>query len=503
MITTPTTFSCILNESQGIIPDVSNWLIDRVEKRMSLDISINEREELLDVLGQCTIAELIGKATYSEDAFDLTTMVIMEAKCVLTALSFNKNKYLAYEATVDEQAMERMQKGREYFENNQPEFLERTRNFWENEAHHNLDEMVTFNTTSEKMYTSVVLPTISRRFGSLVNRIKEFGEAYNDTRDMELIIAVGDTANYGDYKDELFKILEQTNFQTKVLFSKKNLVAVNRNLSVWQASGEYYVFWDDDVKLVGPVLQTLIANLEMHPEAGTTQAFSYDHNMYMHKPWIMNYKCFYKENILLINNEMGMIIAMRSSIVKAVPYPELFNNYGENQLHGQEVVRLGYLHYFVTTDDAYTIHDHVDFRLTNSPNTKFNNLIYETITYYLQPFKEKDILFTGIHIRLSRYSDNNALFQSEILFNFFDRGVSFIEGDEQPLLELAADKDNWILWDEEQLFASKLIEHLNVHRDEITAYKKNYMANGLADINPYLGPMAEPKLTDEIIQSLL
>ncbi|MFT5083904.1 MAG: glycosyltransferase involved in cell wall biosynthesis [Lentisphaeria bacterium] len=453
------------------------------------------------MLGQANIAHVVGEFTHDENDIDLTTLVLLEAKIILSTVIDEELVYWAHEVSLDAVACDKMDVGRNRFNATLPELLTKKKGFWASEIKLYRTDPVALNVSNENIKSSVILTTISRRFDSLLRRMDEFALAYDDAKNMELIIVVADPDAFKVYEEELFEKLSTAAYQVKVVSSKKNNISVNRNIGASLAAGEYCLFWDDDVQLVGPVLQRMIAALDDSPEAGTVQITSYDHNSCLFKPYPTQLKYPYKEDVFLTNYIVGMLIGMRTSIIEVLPFPNFINNFAEDLFQGLEVHGLGFLHLYIVADDVYTIHEDNEYRLTRNSDTEFNTLIFEVVAYYFEIFTREEVLYTGGRFRIKRYVESKELLKSSVFFDVLERALACISGDDQPLCELIGENYSPVLFDGEEAYAEKIFSYLTRVKSDIVRYKKEYIGKKLTSVNPYLGCFRKPQLTFSAISN--
>jgi Ser/Thr protein kinase RdoA (MazF antagonist)/glycosyltransferase involved in cell wall biosynthesis len=382
-------------QSNSINPEDSKnvvaWLARRVEKRQNIVIS----NDLIATLAQELSQEgLIDFANKGRSELRSKQQIYQEAQLLVNAIPSMSHQaaFNDIDVTLDAKELERMRQARARFANRYDELYKKARHYWEEELPGYRGAVEKFHDDErQKPDVTVIIVSVASRFESLLKRIHEM-RTMRDSAKIEVNIVLADPDRYTtNQREQLRQAVGRLGVPVKLIDSQKNTISTNRNLGVLESRGDYTVFLDDDVRLVGPVIETLVNKLKQYPEIGVTQIVSYDHATGIHKPKLEYLKYAIDAETVLSGDVAGMILATRTEIVKVVPFIPFWPNFGEDGWFGKQVHGLGFFLSFLYPKDAYVIHEHVQTRLTNSPDTLKNVLTHDTLSFYLEPGSYDDM----------------------------------------------------------------------------------------------------------------
>ncbi|MDD5439691.1 MAG: iron-containing alcohol dehydrogenase, partial [Candidatus Omnitrophica bacterium] len=318
-------------------------------------------------------------------------------------------------------------------------------------------------------------------------------------QDLELVIVLADKDNFsGAMIRELIETLRAAPFSSQLVISGKNRLPINRTLGVSFSRGDYIVMWDDDVRLVGPVIEKMVRSLEDHPDLGLVSVPSYSDTLKIHRPGSYQLKYPVNDELVLTTRVSGMVMAARGDLVRIAGFGTVWNNFGEDEYLPVQMHRMGFLNAFICAPDAYAVDDNVSTRRISTASTSLTNvLINEALFAYYEPLNAADEFRQGLTIgRLQQYGGRHGRAEDIKAFweEFRSGVVRFMNGEIGSLdavLEYAG-KNEWsrIRSDNVQ-FA---LEYFQRDRQAIEAFRVGeYQRAGFADVNPFLGPFVYTK----------
>ena len=283
---------------------------------------------------------------------------------------------------LDASSLLNMAAARENFAQQQPRLLEHQNRFWQQQALQ-ASEVLIFNERFGPTQNTVAITLLSRRWHCGFKRLTELTLAAEQIG-LELVVVVADPENVDSSQwSALQKALQTCPFRCTLVYSAKNTIANNRNLSICFSRAEFITFLDDDVEIHGPVLQNIASALSQYPELGMVSVPAYDHELLAFKPRSNNLVFPYKENIFLTNMCSGMIMGTRRELMQVMPFAPFWPNYGEDNFLGYQLHAHGFFNAYVMPEDAYVVHEDVNYRATKSPQTGLNVLISECLMYLI------------------------------------------------------------------------------------------------------------------------
>lgn len=481
-----------------------NWLIHRVEKRLHVTFSKALRQELHNEFQQEFIKEMTLNS-FVEPQWNLSNeerlrrRVYQEAMLMYSALPpANGEGNIPLDISLDQTALKKMRKARGKFERRIEDFLDLTKLYWEEEIPHYQGETHDFNQAQflGVPQTSLIIVSLADRFDNLMRRLHEI-EMRVSGGQYELIITIADPERLSSALfNQLKQTLEVANFPSKVVFSLKNTIAINRNLAVSQSRGNVFIIMDDDNKLVGPVIRQLCNALTEYPELGLISVPTCDHTLSIQKPGAFNLKVPLFNNIYVKNRWSGMILATRRNLARAIPFTGFWPNFGEDEQFSRSIHGIGYLSAYIYSDDAYLVNEPVAIRATKNPNTFRDVLINEALSAYLEPLEDNEVHDNLAIMRLRVFGGSCG--SSDDINTFWkvykESFKQFLNDREHSLRQLASGRrqNAWLKGRERSL--EGVIGYLEENRERITTYKTNeYEKRKLSDVNVFLGPLTYTK----------
>jgi len=477
------------------------WLIARVEKRLGVTVEPELRSELVGEFQKDSISEMVAHSfalppRNTDRKGIIKWRIYQEAALLYSALPslYQDEKHRPVKARIDQDALEQMRRARSLFEDKIDNLTEETSGYWQEELPRYRGQVKSFNAhvSEEDLKVSVIVVSLARRLPHLLRRIHEIN-SISIEKGIELIITIADPGNFtSDMLGELQQNLESIRYPSKVVFSQKNKISTNRNLGASVAKGEYLIFLDDDVKLVGPVIERLNQTLEDYPDLGLVSIPSYDHQLKIYRPGSYHLKKRFDGEVFIINRLDGMIMATRRKIVNVVPFVDFWPNYSEDEEFSRQIHNLGFLNAYIYAEDAYVVHEHVDYRATESPDTLSNMLIHEALSYYLEPEALDELNERLTLLRILKYGGNAATvgYVKEFWLIFRERVKRFFNGDDSALREMIDDshKNEWI--ESISLALQAVVRYLEENKEKIIKFKHgDYKKKNLSQVKPNLGPL--------------
>jgi hydroxymethylpyrimidine pyrophosphatase-like HAD family hydrolase/isopentenyldiphosphate isomerase len=486
----------IVNE-QGYLTqkEIIRWLIGRVEKRLRRPISNEQKIFIKNIFNKTPFKELMNSdlnltlGTYAEDQ-ELIKKVIDEAGLIYNSLPDEGNRPLVH-IFFDPEAEANMKKARDNFYLTMANLLEKTKVFWSETMPQYLGRVDVINTDRSKAQPKIsvgVVVLTKSRFVLLLKRIEEIARSHWQ-EDMELVITIADPESFSEQtRQELIERLKKLPFRSKIVDTKKNTLAINRNLTVLESSGTYQIFVDDDVELVGSVLENLIKALEKKPELGIVSIPSYTKDGHLIKPK-HSLKYYLDDELMITNIVLGMITATRREIIKVVPFAQFLQNLGDDIHFVRQVHTLGFLAGYIYPEDAYIIDEAPAVRATQESKSFINFLLEESLVYYLDPKSyDKRLESLGL-VKMRIFSNFDTDFDRLKHFweNFRVQLSSFMESGESVFQYSASEQDAWYFKRKGDIDA--LTKLISASKSEIRNYKEDFNKNNNFGIDPFMGAL--------------
>ena len=487
---------------------VAEGLVRRVEKRLNATIDLHVRLEIMDeIVVAFRNGSLLGLV---EDSFTRTRisgtqsvdevvkiMVFREAGLLLNALPLlsHGGRYAAVDVRLNDQALEKMRAARTKFRERYQELVASVRSYWRHKLPDYQGEVINYNKKERTPKVSVnVIALASRLHLLLQKRIEEISQS-SIKEDIELIITIADPQNMSpDHWGALHRFIVFSEVETRVVLSNRNTISINRNIGSLLSRGQYRIFLDDDVRLVGPVIENLVTALEENPEVGVVSVPSYDTDMNTFKPRWHNLMHPIAKDLFVATPIFGMILATRADIVKVLPFVHFWPNNGEDRQFIQQVTKLGYLSTYLMSEDSYVVHEHVEFRATSNPRALVDCLACEGFMQYLEPSAYDDEATESLAVRwLQSYGRGNVSQDSVLAFwkGFRSSVTSFLDGDARAFdrtFRGFAEQNEWFRENEE--LVTDAINYFRTNKLDIVAFAKGqYREKDLSEVNPLLGPI--------------
>ena len=349
-----------------------------------------------------------------------------------------------------------MTETRHRFESDPNPLLDAQCNYWERTLPaHIMSPIETIDTSDSHREpgTSVVIVAMESRLALLVPILGTLSHEF-ELNPFEVVIILAERWSTRALSGLRYE-LEHKPFRSTVVASSARAIGEKRNLGASFASGRLIVFIDDDVRLVGPVLERIIDMLEQRVDLGLVSVPSYYPDMALHRPGGYHLKCLDGERTILTNRVSGMIMATRSEIVRAAPFPAFWPNFGEDQQLSKQVHTLGYSSAYVYAPDTYLIHENVQYRLTHSPRTLSNLLMHEGVSAYLgEDWATEHLDLAARRLCVYHKGDLDFEFAKKLMSALADGFECLMDGDEAPIRELLAgcaiDGDEFVRYVDQQ-----------------------------------------------------
>ncbi|MBM3210631.1 iron-containing alcohol dehydrogenase [Candidatus Poribacteria bacterium] len=463
-------------------PSISaQWLIDRVKIiKPDLVIEPEIQQEITKEYSQGKIAKEAHK--YYQPQPSVKGRIYQEANLIYSAIpSLDKdNENVPVEVHEDLEAKTQMANVRQKFNQNNLSLVKN--DYWKKLASYR-GNLRYFNDPflKDKIETSIIIPTLNNRFQLLKNRINELAYVENDGFELIIVLADPDGMTQA-MRDDLYKTLKDAPFPAMVAESLDNTICRNRNIGASIANGEYLIFLDDDVRLVGPAINEMVKSLEKNPAMGLVSIPSYNLDQNLHRPGSYHLKHYNGNNTVIVNRIAGMVMATRRKVCQVAPFPKFWPNFSEDIQFSKQIHKLGFCNAYIYPLNAYAMHEHVTGRATESPLTLRNVILHEGITYYLEAEGYDEISEVMSIKRLCAYDKQNPGINlaREFFVDFREKVHSFLDYDEKPLREMSHE---WFKGRPGLIL--DVVKYLEAHKEQIIEYKKDY--NNLSEVNPNLG----------------
>lgn len=470
-----------------------DWIIERIEKRVKQEISGELKEKAKELFQLNNLAEVFTNKQpikWPHGLLEENDKVVLERILYEAGFFYNDSPVegvsLLGRVGINQDSWERMKRAREVFRERKNTFIGIGREYWEEELPRYKGEVYKLGPalTQEPKASLLIVSLIGTRYEALLKRLDEITLS-GEKADTEIIVTIADKENFTLEKLEAIKDkAEKNGLCVTVVVSNKNTISTNRNLAASLARGQYFVFLDDDVSMVGPVIQRLGKALEDYPELGIVSLPTYNKDSMLFKP-IKALKFFVNEHMMLVNLVAGMVMATRAEIYKAAFSNPLLMNLGDDNLRVREAHALGFLSGYIIPDDAYTVDDIVPSHATTGVNALRDTLIEESfISYFSREFYNKRALDYGA-FRLRIYNKYAGTFKEiqDFWVEFHGALLNFLDKETDVFVFNPDEFNGWTRKHKEQI--QKAIDHITRNRDSIRTYKDNkYKPNNLSGVDP-------------------
>lgn len=483
-----------------------DWLINRVERRTGLKIGSDLRSKIMNLFDQRPLRDLLS--LHSEFFLDtddekerLVGLVIQEAVLFYNfAVDYN-NERTPLDVGIDKDALDKMAQARKAFKEKLPEFEEKTRRYWEEELPRYKGESFQFNEAlaaenPNPKVSIAIISMVGRRFDALLRRLEELSRTQVNGG-IELVIAIPDPENFTSERQALFRQkVESVKFPVKVIYSKRaidgemNSITIDRNLCSSVSTGAYQVFIDDDVRLVGPVIENLIQTLEDYPEIGITSIANYNKKLGMLKP-IYPRKYFLDDRVMITDRVLGNITATRREIVKVTPFNPLLRNLGDDQHLVRQILLLGFFGAYVLPEDAYAMDENLGYSATRNNQNLAKHLVEEGLKFYFSPetYDEWQAAPAGFLTNKWSKKPNETIIAYEFWGRFRRALLAYLNSKDVSFnfIEKYPD-DEYIDLNRDEI--QKAVRYYEENKNRILAFKsEQYDAKNLAGVDPSRGPL--------------
>ncbi len=492
-------FDLIYPKLNAITIEACRVLVSRLSNRLQKRLNLKS-EELADA-EQIFVDEILEKGLFEaamqvkgRDLFKypscpLIDFLRQEAKLFLYAEPSigNQREFIQAAPIWDEDAAKAMEKSREEFRS--AKLSKATKDYWDVLLPRAKGDVENFNSQESDIKVSIVMLVLASRIAVLGERLEELRDTMEGIS-FEVNIVLADPANLPpETKANITETVKKFEFPIKLIPSKDNTIAKNRNLGSSESRGEFIVFLDDDVRLSKRTIPSMIEALEKHPEIGVAQAVTYDgHTGILDRPktWFSKYS-FSPESpeVMITNIAVGMVVATRSEIVRALPFVPFWPNFGEDVFFGTQVKNLGFYLSFIYDADAFVMHEHVTASSATRSKVAFkNSWIHHTLSYYLNPDYYHDLGQIEMTVRINKTFSENP----EEMENFFlllrSKITEFLEG----TIGVESFKDiSWSLPNKSVPYdiLSEIVDFYVANKEEIVNFKREWINKN----NGYLLPV--------------
>ncbi len=397
---------------QGALNDVQiDWLIKRVQAIHGVKINDILRLRIRAVLSEKNITDFTRKTSeiWLRDLTDDEKQVfrLVESEAEIFHNGTVDEDGFGVNVLLDKEAEKKMKSARAAFGRKKDQLKKLSRKYWDEELSQYRGDVKSFNDDKRISQPKISIGIVSlfdRRFNSLMRRLDELGKIQNKEQ-IELVITMvlvdssienNNQVNCNQKNwEEMEKKIKSIGIPTKVIFTKKNTITTNRNLAASLSNGKYQVFIDDDVSLVGPVVERMVDALEKYEELGMVSVAAYNQKILedgkivkrLYKPRF-TLKHFKDDqfNLAFSNMVLGMATATRRDILEANPFLRFLGNLGDDIHFMRQVHMLGFLGGYVLDNDAYIIDEQVGAEGASATKAQINIYPYfieEGLAYYL------------------------------------------------------------------------------------------------------------------------
>jgi len=429
-------------------------LCDRVEERMGLKIDEALRHELLRDFIAHPLSELIEDHWTSHESITdpkekIRMLVFQEAGLLYynaLPLMSKEWRYMPARVGINEERMAKMNTARGQFDLWSKIIKVYSRVFWDSEMGQYIGEVHRFNEAPS------ITPEVSVDIVSLAAR-------HDASRACP--------------------------FPVTIVFSKKNMISINRNITSCFSRGAYRIFVDDDVQMVGPVIEELVQVLRDNPGIGLVSLPSYYHHRGIYKPRWHNLTYTVSGRLKLASAIFGMLIATRADIVDLVPFVNFWPNNGEDRQFCQQVHKLGFMSAYATPPEAYLIHEY------KKPWKGLRDcLICESLMAYLEPENIDEMVETLSITWFKRYGDGETSLEEIRVFwrDFREMTKTYLDGDKDAFARLRAEdgySHEWFRANRDKVL--EVIAYVEENAYRITTFKDSeYRIKNLSGVNPFM-----------------
>jgi len=296
------------------------------------------------------LSKLTGEAALSRfEEITSGSSIVKELKALGLNFVFENEVKLGADLLEDEQTIA-MEKGRVRFEGRHRQLSVKSNYYWKGELPSYVGKVKAFNATSNLPEVSIVILALANRLNPmLLKRMEEIKETVPKGMFEVNIVLANPEEILPEDREMLEQHIQNMGYPVKLIESRKNTIATNRNIGTAESKGNYLVLLDDDVRLVGSVVSDLMNALRTYPQIGAAQAVAYDpdtNEVFKPKPGYVKYAI--DEQVVVSNSVVGMIMATRMNIARAIPFVPFWPNCAEDVWFGIQMKRLGFYPAYVT-----------------------------------------------------------------------------------------------------------------------------------------------------------
>lgn len=480
-----------------------NWVVSRLETRfhIELDSDVDFRKQLFDefVKGTFFNENYLSKLQQSfvnKEEYRIRKFIFSELQLFYTSIPLVKNEgKVSFFKTNQRGSVAGIRK--EYRQRLEQQVSENA-DYWKRLTDRYAADIVDNGLEISEIDVSVNIIMLTDRLDMVLKRIQEI-ETDGSNLKKEIVLALADPENLtSEARSKLDTMLQRSKLPIKLIYSKVNSIAINRNICTAYSSGGYRIMLDDDVALVGPVIPNLVRALKNNEFMGAVSIPSYtEKDMLVEKPQVYSLKKFLDNDIVLTNVVPGNIIAVRDEIAKAVPFITFWPNYGEDARFSQSINQVGFINGFIYAEDAYVIHQKTETSATNSTGTLANVLLNDALSYSLDSESYDSIAFDSLVFRLSKYGTTNVDIDIIVQFwnDYKDAFVTALGGDFSKLDYLNSNSYTNIFAVQNRHVFGEIIKRLEENIVDIVEFVNKQEKHEL--IHPFYGVL-EPEEVQNI-----
>ncbi|MBU4312745.1 MAG: phosphotransferase, partial [Candidatus Omnitrophica bacterium] len=469
-----------------------DWLINRVENIQGILISARVRKKFEVLLYDHYVNEITphvdayGDGLYEQEKRQL--YLLAREAGIFHNGTFDEAGF-SLDVQINGELEQQMFRARTEFYERMEELKQLSRHYWEAELPKYKGEVFRYNEDKrdKKPTVSVGIASLfGKRTDSLLKRLDELNSMAGK-KEMELVITIADPENFKDDKRRALEAKIQTvGFPVTIVLTKKNTICTNRNLAASLSTGDYQIFVDDDVSLVGDVITTLVEALERRPEFGILSIASYSRRKELYKPRFV-LKSFVDDTVLVSNLVLGMVTATRRDIIEVNPFLPLLANLGDDIHFVRQIHMLGFLGGYVLDTEVYAVDEQVGGSATKGQISIHPYLIEEGLSYFLNAHDYSEYEHRRAGFKIHTFSKENVSPQMAIRFwrRFSAAVLSFLQGDGNTF---EFDMRTFNFPESIKVQVEAAIEYFQDQKDRIVKYKADeYDPKNLSHVNTFFG----------------
>jgi hypothetical protein len=487
----------------GLGPAWADWLIQRVEFRAGTSMEGAVKDAIRSEMTYRPLTSHIAEA-FGDDPAILQgdrwwrNQVLREAR-----LFYNSRPTFSVDAvtdfpqsvSLDPDALKRMEKARRMFRQEQPHLQSQMASYWQSVLSRYAGDIIRYNPLHFPPRISVNILTVSARFEHLKRRLAEISQA-DSALNLEVALVIADPDQYPQDKlDTIKRLCGQLPFSVTMVTSRKNTIPINRNLATAVSQGEYRIYLDDDVRLVGPVIERVVEVLDRREEIGMVTLPSYDETGLI-RPLKSYQRVWVGPDLLYSRDLGGMMMAVRSDFALVIPSPEFWSNVGEDNVWAQSLHLLGFFCAFHVPADSYLYHEKVSYSVTKSPTTVVQVLVSDGLQFVVKGKEIEDsgrlpVMIAGYHRFVTERLKTRIPIKDvqEFIAEFWEASRLAIEDRPLQPQQILSCFSEHLVYQEIQKSVYEALNYLTHNKDEIKRYVQDfYLPWNLSGINTISGP---------------